>query len=74
MVISQLLVNKFEWNKVHFVSHLIAFEMNTNLNSDYISFHPVEGSYKMWKGCLETFGFFADIDNASGIPFDPSPK
>ena len=37
MVISQLLVNKSEWNKAHFVANLIAFKLNTNLNSDYIS-------------------------------------
>ena len=31
MVISQLLVNKIEWNKFHFVANVIAFKMNTNL-------------------------------------------
>ena len=37
MVISQPLVNKIEWNKFHFVANLIAFKMNTNLNSDQTS-------------------------------------
>ena len=32
MVISQPLVNKFEWNNFHFVTNLIAFKMNTNLD------------------------------------------
>ena len=31
MVISQLLVNKIEWNKFHLVANLIAFKINTNL-------------------------------------------
>ena len=37
MVISQLLVNKIEWNKFHFVANLIAFKINTYLTSDYTS-------------------------------------
>ena len=30
MVISQLLLNKIEWNKCHFVANLIPFQMNLN--------------------------------------------
>ena len=41
MAISQLLVNEFERKKVNFVANLIAFKMNTNLNSDYLSFLPI---------------------------------
>ena len=37
MVISQFLVNKIEWNKFHFVAHLIAYKMNINLTSGYTS-------------------------------------
>ena len=37
MVITQLLVNTIEWNKLHFVANLIAFKMNTNLTSDHSS-------------------------------------
>ena len=33
--LSQLLVNKIEWNKFHFVPNVIAFKMNANLTSDY---------------------------------------
>ena len=37
MVISQLLLNKIEWNKFNFVANLIAFKMNTNLTLDQTS-------------------------------------
>ena len=32
-----LLVNKIEWNKLHFVANLIAFKMVINFTSDYTS-------------------------------------
>ena len=48
MAISQLHVSEFEWNKVHFEADKITLKMNTNLNSDYISFFP--GDKK--SGCM----------------------
>ena len=48
MVISQLLVNKIEWNKAHFVANLIAFKMISNLKSDYTSVFPGDENLIVW--------------------------